>query len=112
MGIGSYKIEHDGRAAVLKLGTGAMMRIEEAADAPLVQVIEQFQAAGDAPRVSQLVSFVRELLDDGRGVSTDEAVEIFDHFGFETMMDAFQRSVEVAFPEASKGRPKGKPPGK
>lgn len=96
--ISSHHVKVGGKTQSLKLGTGAMMRLEATRGASITTILQQLQ--GD-PSVSDFVAVMAEVMNDGAGATQDDAVALIDLLGFEAAGEAIGKASELAFPEAA-----------
>jgi hypothetical protein len=95
--ISSHHVKVGGKTYSLKLGTGAMIRLESIRGASITSLLAQLQ--GD-PSVRDFVAVMAEVMNDGAGATQEEAVELIDALGFEGAGAAIMKASEMAFPEA------------
>ncbi|MFC0156530.1 hypothetical protein CDZ97_10160 [Mameliella alba] len=96
--ISSHHVEVGGKTYSLKLGTGAMMRLESTRGVSISKLLAQLQ--GD-PGVRDFVAVMAEVMNDGAGATQEEAVELIDMLGFDAAGLAIGKASELAFPEAA-----------
>ena len=96
--ISSHHVTAGGKTHSLKLGTGAMMRLEDTRGVSITRLLQQLQ--GD-PSVRDFVAIMAEVMNDGAGAPQEEAVALIDMLGFEAAGEAIGKTSELAFPEAA-----------
>ena len=84
--------------ATLKLGTRAMMALEAQHEKSVPEILQDMQEGGFS--VTKAVGLLSVIMDDGRGATQVEAIDLVDQVGAAAAMDAINKAVIAAFPEA------------
>lgn len=97
---GAVSFEYEGRTCALRFTTNAMVSYQDEMDET---VIEGVQGLGDGGiDLRRMRALVWAGFEGAERLSLQEAGQVIDHIGLEKAGELIAKSVELAFPEASK----------
>lgn len=105
---GEVTFEALGKTWRLKLGTGAMCRLEDwHQPSGIAEIISGVQTAKGGVRVSILVDMLfAGLLDSHPDITRQTVIEIVDDIGRDAVLEPLGAAVKAAFPEKKEGEPR------
>lgn len=99
--IGSVTFKAGAAQHVLRLSTGAMVRLERENGKSIHELMERLQ---DGVSVGFLAGMFQQMMNDGGGATEDEAFDLIDQLGGPLKaVEQISAAVEAAFPQPEDG---------